>query len=82
MSPVVLWLGTSDPDTWAIKRGHQVRGSGSGRCTRTINYEARCVELKRARLNDELRKDLLVTDETWWQRDDEVDLNWKAANIE
>ena len=35
-----------------------------------------------ARLNDELRKDLLVTDETWWQRDDEVDLNWKAANIE
>jgi len=40
------------------------------------------VELKRARLNDELRKDLLVTDETWWQRDDEVDLNWKAAGIE
>jgi len=41
------------------------------------------VELKRARLNDELRgKDLLVTGETWWQSDDEVDLNWKAANIE
>ena len=25
------------------QKGQQVRGSGSGRCIRTINYEAKCV---------------------------------------